>query len=64
MVSRQVAQPLMSYRDPEGRVRHALKNENIDVGEDYLEDFDKANDPQGHRTPPKKRAAKRAPKKT
>ena len=72
MVKRQVAQVLMSYRDLEGRVRHALKNENVDVGEEWLEDFDKLNDPEGHRTPaakktaPQKKAApvrKKAPQK-
>lgn len=60
MVKRQVAQGLMSYRDPDGVWRHALKNENIDVHADHVDEFDRVNDPEGHRTPQKKQAARKA----
>ena len=43
MTNRQVKIPLVSYRDREGRVRHALQYENIDVGAEWLEDFDRLN---------------------
>ena len=43
MTRRQVLIPLASYRDLEGRVRHALQNEQVDVGDEWLEDFDKLN---------------------
>ena len=71
MVKRQVAQVLMSYRGSDGKWRHALKNEVVDVGEDYVDAFDAVNDPAGHRTPAAKKTApqkktaarKAAPKK-
>ena len=53
----------MSYRDVDGNWRHALKNEVIDVDPEHVDDFDKVNDPQGHRTPKKKAAKKAAPRK-
>ena len=43
MTNRQVKIPLVSYRDREGRVRHALQYENIDVGAEWLEDFGRLN---------------------
>ena len=57
-----MAQSLMSFKDPDGRIRHALKNENVDVHPDSVDDFDKVNDPDGHRTP-RKKTVKKAPVK-
>ena len=54
MVRREVKHPLMSYRDPEGKVRHALQGEGVDVGAEWLEAFDKANGPP--QSQPKKQA--------
>jgi hypothetical protein len=51
MVKRQVLEPLVSYRDVDGGWRHALKGEGVDVHADYLDDFDKLNEPD--RPPPK-----------
>jgi hypothetical protein len=54
MVRREVNQPLISYRDPEGRIRHALQGEGVDVDDEWLEGFDAANGfPQSR---PKKQA--------
>ncbi len=41
----------MSYRDPEGVWRHALRGEDIDVDPEHLEAFDKVNDPDKVSTP-------------
>jgi hypothetical protein len=43
MVRREVKHPLISYRDPEGRIRHALQGEGVDVGDAWLEAFDEDN---------------------
>jgi hypothetical protein len=53
MVKRHVVQPLMSYRDPDGQLRHALSGTDIDVHPDDLEAFDKVNDPDKVSTPTK-----------
>ena len=57
MTKRHVVQGLMSYRDPEGVWRHALRGEDIDVDPEHLEAFDKVNDPDKVSTPapPKKK---------
>jgi len=49
----------MSYRDPEGRIRHTLQveGEGVDVGQEWLDAFDAANgSPQSR---PKKQARPR-----
>lgn len=51
MVKRHIVQPMMSYRDPDGRMRHALSGEDVDVHPDFLEDFDAVNDPDRVSTP-------------
>lgn len=59
MTRREVKQPLMSYRDPEGRIRHTLQveGEGVDVGQEWLDAFDAANgSPQSR---PKKQARPR-----
>jgi hypothetical protein len=64
VVRREVKRPLISYRDPDGRIRHALQGEGVDVGQEWLEAFDKANGtPQSRpkkQAPPKKRAPRKA----
>ena len=65
MVRREVKHPLMSYRDPDGRIRHALQGEGVDVGEEWLEACDAANGTPQSR--PKKQSPKkqsRRPRKT
>ena len=59
MVRREIKQPLMSYRDPEGRIRHALQGEGVDVGDEWLEAFDEANGSPQPR--PKKQACPTTP---
>jgi len=51
MVRREVKLPLISYRDPEGRIRHALQGEGVDVGDEWLEAFDEANGTPQSRPP-------------
>ena len=50
-MKRHIVQPLMSYKDPDGRTRHALSGEDVDVHPDHFADFDKVNDPDGVSTP-------------
>jgi hypothetical protein len=63
MVRREVKQTLISYRDPDGGIRHALQGEGVDVGDEWVEAFDEANgSPQSRpkkQTQPKKQARPR-----
>ena len=43
MVRREIEHPLISYRDPQGRIRHALQGEGVDVHPDHVKAFDEVN---------------------
>lgn len=62
MVTRQVQQPLVSYRGVDGAWRHALSGEQVDVDPKDLDRFDKLNFANSS-TPPRKKTPPPAPKK-
>ena len=61
MTKRHVVAPLMSYRDPDGKMRHALSGEDVDVHPDHVARFDELNGAPEDTPPPKHRG--RPPKK-
>jgi hypothetical protein len=56
MAEREVKQPLVSYRDLDGQVRHALLGEKVDVHPDHTKEFDDLNGgpPEPKRKPARK----------
>ena len=53
MTEREVKQPLVSYRDKDGAIRHALQGQVVDVHPDHIKEFDALNGGP----PPKTKAA-------
>jgi hypothetical protein len=64
MVTRQVQQPLVSYRAVDGSWRHALSGENVDVDPDDVERFDRLNYGDRYRPPKQKGPATQDPSPT